>query len=102
MNYYFGVYLLKDYDSSFAYSTSINLVIHEQIKKNKTQQSDLIKYIQIRNFLLLIKTYEDSDSKGNKKEIISNIECLFELCKGEIEDIAINLGIKLNEYQNTG
>ena len=37
MNYYFGVllYLLKDYDSSFAYSTSINLDIHEQIKKIK-------------------------------------------------------------------
>ena len=104
MNYYFGVlqFLLKDYDSSFAYSTSINIDVNEQIKKNQIQQSDLIKCIQIRNFLLIIKTYENSDSKGNKNEIISNIECLFELCKGQKEDFAITLGIKLNEYQNTG
>ena len=34
-------------------------------------------------------------------EIISNIESLFEFCKGEKEDFAISLGIQLNEYQNS-
>ena len=79
MNYYFGVlkYFLKQYEEALVISTNIIIDIDEQIKKNKLLQSDIIKYIQIRNILLRIKSYEESNILGKEKEIVSNIESLF-------------------------
>ena len=104
MNYYLGVikYLLKEYDNALMATMNITVDIEEQIQKNQLSSSDLIKYIEIRNILLRIKIYQGLNQKDSKTEIISNIESLFELCKGEKEDIAISLGIQLNEYQNSG
>ena len=104
MNYYFGVlqYFLKQYGEALAITTNIIIDIDEQIKKKQLVQSDLIKYIQIRNILLIIKTHEESKIPGKEKEIVSNIESLFELCKGEKEEVAIDLGIKMISFQNTG
>ena len=104
MNYYFGVlkYFLKQYEEALVISTNIIIDIDEQIKKNKLLQSDIIKYIQIRNILLRIKSYEESNIIGKEKEIVSNIESLFELCKEEKEDVAIDLGIKMIQYLKTG
>ena len=91
MNYYLGVikYLLKEYDNALMATMNITVDIEEQIQKNQLSSSDLIKYIEIRNILLRIKIYQGLNQKDSKTEIISNIESLFELCKGEKEDIAI-------------
>ena len=104
MSYYLGVlkYLLKEYDSALMTTMNITVDIEERIRKGKISSSDLTKYIEIRNILLRIKSYEGLGVKDNKIEIISNIESLFEFCKGEKEDFAISLGIQLNEYQNSG
>ena len=103
MSYYLGVikYLLKEYEGALMSTMNITVDIEEQIQKHQLNSSDLIKYIEIRNILLRIKSYEGLNQKENKTEIISNIESLFELCKGEKEDFAITLGIQLNEYQNS-
>ena len=104
LSYYLGVlkYLLKEYDSALMTTMNITVDIEERIRKGKISSSDLTKYIEIRNILLRIKSYEGLGVKDNKIEIISNIESLFEFCKGEKEDFAISLGIQLNEYQNSG
>ena len=102
--YYLGVlkYFLKEYDKALAYSTEIILDIDEQTKKSQFKQNDLIRYIQFRNILLRIKIFENYKEINSRHEIIANIESLFELCKVEKEDVAIKLGIQLNEYQSSG
>ena len=102
--YYLGVlkYFLKEYDKALVYSTEIILDIDEQTKNSQFKQNDLIRYIQFRNILLRIKIFENYKEINSRHEIVANIESLFELCKVEKEDVAIKLGIQLNEYQSSG
>ena len=69
MSYYLGVikYLLKEYEGALMSTMNITVDIEEQIQKHQLNSSDLIKYIEIRNILLRIKSYEGLGVKDNIK-----------------------------------
>ena len=55
--------------------------MNEQFEIKKLRKSEFIKFIQIKNSLLRIKTLEQEDPIQNRQDIISHLECLLELTK---------------------
>ena len=90
-------YLLKAYKETNIYTTEIISDIDDQ--KNLIA-SNIIKYIRIRNVLLKIKTLEITDPETNNQDIISHLDCLFNLTKNTKEDFAICVGIKILNLQS--
>ena len=89
-------YILKDYNDSINCCNELIIDINE---KRELITTNLLKYLQIRNILLLIKSLEASDPEKNKQEIISNLDSLFEWTRGTREDLAIALGMKWHNLQ---
>jgi hypothetical protein len=97
--YYKGLlqYMRKEYNESNIYVSEIILDIND--KPTFIKNNDLINFIEVKNSLLRIKILENDNFNENKKDIISHLECLFEANKGQKEDFAINLAIKMNALQ---
>lgn len=81
------------------FTMDIIIDINEQFESKKMQKSEFIKFIQIRNSLLRVKTLEQEDPVKNRQDIISHLECLLELTKNQKEDFAIKLGLKIYSLQ---
>ena len=77
-----------------------NDIITDIDEDKSSVHSNLIKYIRIRNVLLKVKMLEISDPNKNNQDIISHLECLFNLTKNTKEDFAICVGIKMLSLQS--
>ena len=99
--YYIGVVqnILKEYNDVNIYTSEIILDISDQLSSIKNEQNDLINFIQVKNTLLRVKILEIENNILNKQDIISHLESLFEANKGQKEDFAIKLAIKMNALQ---
>ena len=99
--YYIGVVknMLKDYNEANIYTSEIILDISDQLSSNKNEHNDLINFIQVKNTLLRVKILEIEDKDLNNQDIINHLESLFEANKGQKEDFAIKLAIKMNALQ---
>ena len=100
--YYIGVVqnILKEYNDVNIYTSEIILDISDQLSSIKNEQNDLINFIQVKNTLLRVKILEIENNILNKQDIISHLESLFEANKGQKEDFAIKLAIKMNALQD--
>ena len=90
-------FLINDYKNVDKYTNDIISDIDED---KSFVNSNLIKYIRIRNVLLKVKMLEISDPNKNNQDIISHLECLFNLTKNTKEDFAICVGIKMLSLQS--
>ena len=99
--YYSGVlsFFLNNLTETNNYTMDIIVDMNEQFEVKKLQKSEFIKFIQIKNSLLRIKTLEQEDPIQNRQDIISHLECLLELTKLQKEDFAIKLGLKIYNLQ---
>ena len=99
--YYSGVlsFFLNNLKETNNYTMDIIVDMNEQFEVKKLRKSELIKFIQIKNSLLRIKTLEKEDPIQNRQDIISHLECLLELTKLQKEDFAIKLGLKIYNLQ---
>ena len=99
--YYSGVlsFFLNNLTETNNYTMDIIVDMNEQFEVKKLQKSEFIKFIQIKNSLLRIKTLEKEDPIQNRQDIISHLECLLELTKLQKEDFAIKLGLKIYNLQ---
>ena len=99
LKHYFAYlkFLLKSYDETNTFTTDLIADIDEH---KEYTNSNIIKYVRIRNVLLKIKTLEITDPEKNNKDIISHLDCLFSLTKNTKEDFAICVGIKMLTLQS--
>lgn len=99
--YYSGVlsFFLNNLKETNNYTMDIIVDMNEQFEVKKLRKSELIKFIQIKNSLLRIKTLEKEEPIQNRQDIISHLECLLELTKLQKEDFAIKLGLKIYNLQ---
>lgn len=99
--YYSGVlsFFRNNLTETNNYTMDIIVDMNEQFEVKKLQKSEFIKFIQIKNSLLRIKTLEKEDPIQNRQDIISHLECLLELTKLQKEDFAIKLGLKIYNLQ---
>ena len=99
--YYSGVlsFFLNKLKDTNNYTMDIIVDMNEQFEIKKLRKSEFIKFIQIKNSLLRIKTLEQEDPIQNRQDIISHLECLLELTKLQKEDFAIRLGLKIYNLQ---
>ena len=99
--YYSGVlsFFLNNLKETNNFTMDIIVDMNEQFEVKKLRKSELIKFIQIKNSLLRIKTLEKEDPIQNRQDIISHLECLLELTKLQKEDFAIKLGLKIYNLQ---
>ena len=99
LKHYFAYlkFLLKSYDETNTFTTDLIADIDEH---QEYTNSNIIKYVRIRNVLLKIKTLEITDPEKNNKDIISHLDCLFSLTKNTKEDFAICVGIKMLTLQS--
>ena len=90
-------FLLSAYKDAEKFTNDIiaDMDEHQDLIKN-----NIIKYIRIRNVLLKVKMLEILDPDRNNKEIISHLECLFDMTKNTKEDFAICVGIKMLTLQS--
>ena len=90
-------FMLRSYKDSDQFTNDIisDMDEHKNLEINNT-----IKYIRIRNVLLKVKMLEITDPERNNKDIISHLDCLFNLTKNTKEDFAICVGIKMLSLQS--
>ena len=92
-------YLLGEYDLTNKYTDDIVYDMDEKAK-NDSKESNLIKYLRIRNEVLKVKMLEKQDIDKNIKDIISHLDGLFNKAKNTKEDFAICIGIKMLSLQS--
>ena len=92
-------YLLGKYDLTNKYTDDIVYDMDENAK-NDSKESNLIKYLRIRNEVLKVKMLEKQDIDKNIKDIISHLDGLFNKAKNTKEDFAICIGIKMLSLQS--
>lgn len=90
-------FLLRSYEDSDKYT---NDIISDMDEHKSLEISNIIKYIRIRNVLLKVKMLEITDPDKNNQDIISHLECLFNMTKNTKEDFAICVGIKMLSLQS--
>ena len=90
-------FLLYNYKDTEQFTNDIISTIDE----NKSLvKNNIIEYIRIRNVLLKVKMLEIINPEKNNKDIISHLECLFNMTKNTKEDFAICVGIKMLSLQS--
>ena len=90
-------FLLYNYEDTEQFTNDIISTIDE----NKSLvKNNIIEYIRIRNVLLKVKMLEIINPEKNNKDIISHLECLFNMTKNTKEDFAICVGIKMLSLQS--
>ena len=85
-------FMLRAYKDSDQFT---NDIISDMDEHKNLEINNIIKYIRIRNVLLKVKMLEITDPERNNKDIISHLDCLFNLTKNTKEDFAICIGIKM-------
>ena len=90
-------FLLRSYKDSDQYT---NDIISDMDEHKSLEISNIIKYIRIRNVLLKVKMLEITDPDQNNQDIVSHLECLFNMTKNTKEDFAICVGIKMLSLQS--
>lgn len=97
LSYYFAVIKLMFNDFQFVKKNSLNIILEiSKLDSEASKKNDFILFIELKNLILNIKALEMDSLKGNKLEILNNLECLFENAKIQNESFAVQLGLKMN------
>ena len=88
-------FLLYNYKDTEQFTNDSTIDENKSLVKN-----NIIEYIRIRNVLLNMKILEIINPEKNNKDIISHLECLFNMTKNTKEDFAICVGIKILSLQS--
>lgn len=97
--YYSGIlkYYLKDYQIAKISVMDIVIDLTEEIE-NKADRTPLVDYIELKNSILNLRILEN---ENDTKEVLTNIECLYETYSKKDDFLAIQLSMKMCDIHLT-